>query len=137
MDHATIVVQGFMSPAPQTISREITLSQASHLMRELDIRHLPVMEGGKIIGIVSDRDVCLLGSVKGINIEKILVDDVMSRDLYVVSPDTPLDDALRMMIDQKIGSAVVMDRGKLAGIFTVIDALRALSGFLQSRSIPG
>lgn len=129
-----IDVQKFMSPTPQTVSRDTALSQAKHLMSELEIRHLPVIEGDKIIGIISDRDVRLVGAIKGVNLEKILVDDVMVTDLYVVTADAPLEQVVMVMADRKLGSALVMEKGKIVGIFTVIDALRGLSELLQARS---
>jgi acetoin utilization protein AcuB len=125
-------IRKYMSPAPQTIGREATITQAMELMDELGIRHLPVLEKGKIIGLISDRDVRLIESLEGIDRQKILVDDVMTRDPYFTEPNTPLEEVVSFMADKKFGSALVVEGGKVIGIFTMIDALRVLSELLPS-----
>lgn len=124
-------VRDFISPSPQTISRDITLSEANQLMSDLKIRHLPVVEGGKIIGIVSDRDLRLMVSMNGTDLNKFLVDDVMIREPYQVGPSTSLSEVVNTMAERKLGSALVIENDSIIGIFTTIDALKVLSMYLK------
>jgi len=124
-------VRDFISPSPQTISRDITLSEANQLMSDLKIRHLPVVEGGKIIGIVSDRDLRLMVSMNGTDLNKFLVDDVMIREPYQVGPNTSLAEVVNTMAERKLGSALVIENDSIIGIFTTIDALKVLSMYLK------
>ena len=95
-------------------------------MRKHNIRHLPVLDGGALVGIVSDRDLRLVESVAGTTTRGTLVEEAMTPEPYIVEADTPLRDVVEKMVDHKLGCAVVTERGKVAGIFTTIDALRAL-----------
>jgi CBS domain-containing protein len=90
------------------------------------VRHLPVLEGGKLVGILSQRDALLVETLRDIDPTKVQVEDAMTADVYVVSPDESLVQVAEAMADHKYGCAVVMDSGHLSGIFTTVDALRAL-----------
>ena len=118
-------VENFMTPAPHTVGAEQTLQYADRKMHEHQIRHLPVLQGGELVGLVSLRDIRL---VEGIDrdLEKVTVDEACSSDPVMVEKGTSLSDVSRQMVESKIGSVLVMDGNKLIGIFTWIDALRAL-----------
>lgn len=125
------IVKEFMSPTPQTIGRDANLLEAKQLLGELEIRHLLVSEGKEIIGIISDRD--LPSGLSPEDLEDILVDDVMSEDLFKMPADTPVVEVVEKMAQRKLGSAIIVDQEKVVGIFTLIDALQLLVKMLRSR----
>jgi CBS domain-containing protein len=126
-------VQEFMTVGPVVIARGRTLSEAHRVMRERAIRHLPVVEAGKLVGVVSQRDLYLLETLEGVDPSTEIVEEAMTRDAFAVPPDAPLDDVAAEMAERRIGSAVVVDRGSVIGLFTTTDALRALAA-VQRRS---
>src|SRR5262249_46691997 len=89
--------------------------------------HLPVLERGEIVGVLSQRDLYFMESIPGADIEKDKVSDAMTEDSYVVAPDTPLAEVAATMAERHVGSAVVVERARVIGIFTATDALRILS----------
>jgi acetoin utilization protein AcuB len=125
-----------MTPSPVTIGRDQTLATAHELMQKHHIRHLPVLDGGALVGIVTERDLRLVESISGTDPNETLVEDAMTPEPYMVAYDTPLRDVISAMVEHKYGCAVVMQRGHVAGIFTTIDALRALLDFEKAASQP-
>jgi CBS domain-containing protein len=123
---AVPVIADFMTPAPHVIAPDAPLPRAQALMREHAVRHLPVMRGEQLVGIVSDRDIALVQCVTRRGADEFFVRDAMTRDPYVAAQDTPLTKVAREMVDRKIGSAVVLEGTRVAGVFTVTDALEAL-----------
>ncbi len=119
-----------MTLQPITIGRDQTLNVAHEMMRRHRIRHLPVLEHGDLVGVVSQRDLYFLETIAGADLDEDKVDDAMSQDAYAVAPETKLSDVAREMAAHKYGCAVVMERGRVAGIFTATDALRVLAGLL-------
>ena len=113
-----------MTTQPVTIGRTETLLTAHRLMRTHHVRHLPVLEHGELVGIVSQRDLFLIESIRGVDVEEDIVEDAMSTDTYAVAPDVPIANVAKHMMRQRYGCAVVMERGRVIGIFTVTDALR-------------
>jgi len=124
-------IREYMTPSPHTIARNRSLSVAGRLMRDNHLRHLPVLDGGSIVGVVSERDLFLVESLPGVNPTDVRVEEAMVQDVYTVSPTTPLGEAIEAMIDRKVGSAIVCEGDKDLGVFTTIDALRALHQLLQ------
>jgi acetoin utilization protein AcuB len=122
-----LTVREHMSPAPVTIEPAKFLNDAHHLMRSHRIRHLPVIQAGKLVGIVTARDLTLVETLAGVDPAEVPVEDAMSQDVYVVSPDAPLRLALAEMAERKLGSAVVMEHGEVVGVFTATDACRVLA----------
>ena len=122
----SVLVRSYMTRAPQTVGPLSTLAQAHDLMRAHRIRHLPVLDGGKLVGIVSQRDLMLIESLPDVNPAEVPVEDAMTREVFVVPPTTPLAAVAAQMADYKRGSAVVMEGKRVAGVFTVTDACRAL-----------
>ncbi|MGP8032667.1 MAG: CBS domain-containing protein [Steroidobacteraceae bacterium] len=122
-------VIAFMTPFPHSIDVDAPLEDAHKLMREHRFRHLPVMSGGEIVGVLTDRDIKLvLGPDFGTPDER----ELRMRDAYVERPcvvpaSTPVANVARVMAQNRIGSAIVTKHGKLVGIFTVTDACRALA----------
>jgi acetoin utilization protein AcuB len=120
-------ISAYMSKTPHTIGSEQTLSTAHDLMRKYGIRHLPVLHANKPVGIVSLRDLHLVETLSDVDLEKVPVEEAMTTDLYVVGPDTPLSDVAAVMVERKVGSALVVDGKKVVGVFTTTDALRVLA----------
>lgn len=118
-------VSDHMTPHPHTIGRDQPIAVAAKLMREHGIRHLPVLEGGALIGMISDRDVRLVESLA--SAEQVKVEDAMSPEPYVVSADQDLAEVVRHMAEHKHGSAIVAHGPKVLGIFTATDALKLLA----------
>jgi acetoin utilization protein AcuB len=122
-------VIAFMTPFPHSIDVDAPLEDAHRLMREHRFRHVPVMSGGEIVGVLTDRDIKLvLGPDFGSPDER----ELRVRDAYVERPcvvpaSTPVAKVARVMAQNRIGSAIVTKHGKLVGIFTVTDACRALA----------
>ncbi|MCA9705245.1 MAG: CBS domain-containing protein [Myxococcales bacterium] len=120
-------IRDFMTPSVHTISMESTLPEARNLMQEHGIRHLPVLDEGKLVGLLSDRDLARLEGFPMVDFNLVSVPDAMSEQPYVVSPDTAALEVVRTMRDQRYGSAIVTEAGKVVGVFTTTDALRALA----------
>jgi len=119
-------VQNFMSALPRTIGVEQSLKKGMDMMQEHQIRHLPVLQGRKLVGILTDRDIAVAKSFQGS--AELRVEGIMMPMTYSVLPETPLETACALMAADKLGSAVVQSpSGEVIGIFTALDALRALS----------
>jgi len=126
-------IKAVMTPFPYSIESGEPISMASDMMQQHAIRHLPVMEAGKLVGMLSDRDVRLVQDPKQkAPPDDRTVGDICTRDIYVVQLTDPLDRVLTEMAKRNIGSAVVVKQGRLAGIFTVTDACRLYGELLQS-----
>jgi acetoin utilization protein AcuB len=124
-------IHEYMTPTPLTIGADQPLSRAHEMMREHGIRHLPVLVGGKLEGIVSDRDLSLVETLRDVDPAMVTVEEAMSPVVYTVEVDAPLDEVAAHMAEHKLGSAIVLRAGKLAGVFTAVDGLRALAEVLQ------
>lgn len=125
------VVSQYMTAAPHTIGPTRSLTAARRAMQDHQIRHLPVLEGGRVIGLLSERDLLLVETLQGVNPTEVRVEDAMVEDLFTVTPDTPVGEAVEQMIARKLGSAVVCRDDQVVGVFTTIDALRALHELLE------
>jgi len=126
-------IQKYMTTAPISIDRKETVANAHKVMRDNDIRHLPVVEDERLVGIVSQRDLHLIETLKDVDPQKVVVEDAMTTNPYTVSPDANLDEVVAEMAEQKYGSALVVQNHKVVGVFTTVDAMRAFSELLQGR----
>ena len=125
------MIQKFMTPMPHTVVRGIPIKTAVTMMREHRIRHLPVQDGGKLIGVLTDRDIKLAASFEGA--EGLVAEEVMTPDPYTVSPETPADVVAKEMAEHKWGCAIVQQsNGKVVGIFTAVDGMRVLADMLDA-----
>jgi acetoin utilization protein AcuB len=131
MIHATIA--DHMTECPLTIGKDQPLSVAHRLMREHRIRHLPVLHMGSLVGIVTDRDLRLVETLADVDPDQATIEEAMTPDPYAAAPETPLEEVVAVMCEHKYGSAVVVDRGRVVGVFTVIDALVALRNLLAGQ----
>jgi acetoin utilization protein AcuB len=120
-----------MTKQPWTIVRTASLAEAHALMREHQVRHLPVLEHGNLVGIVSVRDLHLLETLGKLELDDLTVDEAMTENPFVVTSDMPLDEIADIMAEKKYGSAIIAGRDGVEGIFTTVDACRALASILQ------
>jgi acetoin utilization protein AcuB len=120
----------FMTSSVHTIGRDQSLSVAHELMNRHRIRHLPVMDGGELIGIVSQRDLYFVEALGDTPPGDIRVEEAMTQDVFEAARDTPLSEVAATMIERKLGSAVVTQRGRVVGVFSTIDGLKALRKYL-------
>jgi acetoin utilization protein AcuB len=130
-----IPIQKYMTRAQHFASPEESVLLAHERMLQHDVRHLPVVRGETLVGALFKSDLKLVGSVDPAVLRPIKVESVMVTEYYTVAPDEALDVAAREMSRRKWGSALVIDSGKVVGVFTTTDALRALSDALTD-SLP-
>jgi acetoin utilization protein AcuB len=125
------IVERFMTHCPHTIEEHQPLSVGHEIMRRYQIRHLPVLREGKLVGMLSQRDLHFMETLSGVDPEKVPVGDAMSTDTYTVGPRTTLRQVAAQMADHRYGSAVIMERERVIGILTTVDGMRALSILLS------
>ena len=124
------MIEKYMTLMPHTINPSMLLKTAIEMMKEHKIRHLPVQNGGKLVGVLTDRDIKLALSLD--HSEDFKVEEVMTSDPYTTEPQSPLDSVVFEMAEHKFGCAVVQQaNGKVVGIFTATDGLRVLGETLR------
>jgi len=128
-------VRKIMMGSPVTLTPDDTLDLANNVISLGRIRHIPVVENGKLVGLLSERD--LIGAaanrIFGLNqksksalLKTESVKSIMKKRLVTVTPDTPIRDAARLMADKKIGCVPVISEGALVGLVTTTNVLRYL-----------
>ena len=125
-------IQGVMTPFPHSVGIDQTVQVAKDLMSKHNIRHLPVQEGGRLVGIVSDRDINFALGFELKRDFELTVEDVYTPEPYVVELTMPLDKVATRMAADHIGCALITQNEKLVGIFTTVDACRHLGELLRS-----
>ncbi len=135
-----------MTRNPVTILETASIDDGLHLMRERKVRRLPVLDSaGKMVGIVSDKDLLHAAPSPATSLSvyelhyllaKLTIKQVMASPVITVGPDTPVEEAARIMADNKIGGLPVMEGGNLAGIITETDIFKVLLELLGART-PG
>jgi len=127
-----MLIREYMTKSPYTVTIDTPLLKAQEILREHDIRHLPVLDGEKLVGMLSDRNLKeALGSPGG---EKFLVEDAMMPDVFAVSPDAELYTVVEEMAEEKYGCALIQEKdGKVIGVFTTVDACRFLARLLKNK----
>ncbi|HUM00651.1 MAG TPA: CBS and ACT domain-containing protein [Thermoanaerobaculia bacterium] len=123
-----MLVRDIMRSPAVTVSADTTLETAYRTMREKGIRHLPVLEGGQLVGVITDRDLRLATSVLSPTPFSAgsRVSGVMRTRPLTADPSDPIEDAARIMREKKIGCLPVLDGARLIGIVTGLDLLDAL-----------
>ena len=130
MNHEPLV-KDFMTLQPQTIESKEPLEAAEKLMTLFGIRHLPVTDTGIVVGILSERELKAALETESAELKQLFVIDICSQKPYIISPDTPLRDVAGVMAREHLGSAIIMENAKLVGIFTTVDACRALHDLIE------
>jgi acetoin utilization protein AcuB len=124
-------ISEIMSPLTHSIGVEQSMSEAAHRMHQFEIRHLPVLRGGRLVGIVSERDLAMVESLPGVDPNAVSVGEAMTSEPYAVPPGASLPAVLREMAAHKYGTAVIVDGERPVGIVTTTDALRLCVSLLE------
>jgi CBS domain-containing protein len=106
-------VRNFMTPSPRTVAPATALSDARNVMAQEQIRHLPVVEGHRLVGVVSARDVLVVEDLRVFASYDTTVEAAMAADPISVSSDTPIGHVVKTMAKEDIGCVLVVDAGKL------------------------
>ena len=140
-------VQDVMTPNPVTVTVDATLPEIAHLLHDKNIRRVPVLDHhGKLVGIITDRDVrenmpspATTLSKWEINtlLDQLKASEIMTSPVLVTSPDCPLEEAARVLLEKKIGALPVVQNGELVGIITETDFFRAFVNMLSGGDVPG
>ena len=133
---APLEIRRYMSSILVVIAPGQTLAEALRLLRLHDVRHLPVVERGKVLSVVTMRDIHLLGTRDATSPARISVSEAMVTKPYTVEPDESIDRVASEMARRKIGTALVTHGDRLLGLFTKTDALTALAALVQNERIP-
>jgi CBS domain-containing protein len=110
-------IRDVMTANPSSLGSGSNVIEAARLMRDVDAGIIPVVEGDKLIGTVTDRDIAIRVVAEGKDPEKTTVGEIASRDLVTIDPQQDLDEALRLMARHQVRRLpVVEEDGKLVGI---------------------
>lgn len=135
-------IKDVMTKNPITVDSDTYVLEAQKIMKENNVRRLPVVDKGKLVGIVTQHDLLAASpspatslSIHELNylLSKMKVKEVMHKNPITFSPDTPFEEALKVGQEKKIGSFPVVDKGKLVGIATESDIVRFLTRALGVR----
>jgi acetoin utilization protein AcuB len=126
-----LLVKDAMTHEVVVLPPQTTAGEALALCRERRIRHLPVLEGGRLVGIVSDRDLrsatpALGDPARAEALGRIVVSEIMASDVTTARPEDPIEEAANAMRERKIGCLPVVEDGALVGILTSSDVMEAL-----------
>lgn len=120
-------VREYMSRLPEEVDRRDTLATAVDRMSELDVRHIPVMDGASVYGVLSRADALDAWLRDGQRARESAVGDVCTRQPLEVAPTAPIGEVAAQMLERGVTSALVSNGKVLVGIFTSTDALRVLA----------
>jgi CBS domain-containing protein len=137
-----MIAEELMTRTPATVTSQATLAQVWDLMRELDIRHVPVVDDGDLVGMLSDRDLAALDVARLLSLASVdalrrelsrPVVDLMASDVIFAEPDTDLGDIIEMMLETKVGALPVVrpETREVVGIVSYIDVLRVCQTVLD------
>lgn len=137
-----MLVRDWMTPDPQTVTGQTPVMEAMQRLREGGYRRLPVVQDGRLIGIVTDRDLkeatpskATTLSVFELNylLSKLTIKDVMRSPVVTIGPDEAIENAALTMESHRVSGLPVVDGGRLVGILAITDLLRAFVSFLGLR----
>jgi len=117
-------VRELMTQDPATVDSGATLGEVATLMKQQDCGSIPVVEDGRLVGIVTDRDIVIRAVAAGKDPKTLRVNEVMSADPVTVGPNESIKDAEKVMADRQIRRLPVVDDGKLVGILVTAQIAR-------------
>jgi CBS domain-containing protein len=121
-------IRDLMTKDPRSLKRGASVVEAARLMRDENAGLIPVVEGGTLVGTVTDRDIAVRVVAEGKSPESVTVGEIASRDLVTIDPQQELDEALRLMARHQVRRLpVVEEDGKLVGIVAQADIARNAS----------
>ena len=133
-----------MTPNPVTATAQASIAEVWDLMRELEIRHVPVVDRGALVGMLSDRDLSRLDVARVLSVEgaealgqelATPIVDIMNSDVIFVEPETDLSEVVGLLLEHRVGALPVIlpDTRAVVGIISYIDVLRALQERLEEQ----
>jgi acetoin utilization protein AcuB len=136
-----MITADVMTKDPVTAAADATVGEVMSILHDLDARHLPIVEGRQLVGIISDRDLRAFGASELLTLEGLEdrrerletpISDVMATDVISLEPETELAEVVDTMLDQRVGAIPIVDRhsDELVGIVSYVDVLRAVRGQL-------
>jgi acetoin utilization protein AcuB len=126
-----------MTPWAFWIGHNQTAGTARAMMKQYGIRHLPVMEGDRVLGILNERDLSFAQAWVHADKPEFEVHEICVPEPYIVTPHRELSEVLEFMVEERCDCALVMDCGKLVGIFTATDACRVLAEVVRGGPVVG
>lgn len=126
-------ISKYMTTAPHTIGADQTVATSARLMHEHHIRHLPVLSGGRVVGMITERDIALVETLKDVDPKVVTVEDAMSQPAYTCDASAPLSEVCGDMAEKKLGAAIVTQNGHVVGVFTTVDVCRVVAELLETR----
>ena len=137
-----MIARDVMTPDPLTVTPQTSIAEAWDLMRELAVRHVPVVEDGVLVGMLSDRDLAQVNIARVLRVEgadalreelKTPIVEIMTSDVISVEPDTEMGEVIGLLIEHKIGALPVVEAGtqEVLGIISYVDVLRALQDLVE------
>ena len=137
-----MLVRDVMTRNLITVDPETSFTDALKIMRENRIRRLPVLEDGKLVGIVTEKDILYASPSKATTLDvwelhyllnKLKIREIMTRDVVTIQEDIPVEEAAKIMADNKIGALPVVKGNKLVGIITETDIFKVFLEMFGSR----
>src|SRR5690348_7686913 len=110
-----------MSSDVKTATPSLSLADAAKLMKQEDVGSVPVVDGERLIGMLTDRDIVVRGIADGSDPHAVTAGDIASRDIVTIRPDDDLDEALRLMAQHQVRRLPVVDDGHLVGVLAQAD----------------
>lgn len=135
-------VKEIMTPDPLTVPASCSILEAENLMHQADVRHMPVMDGKQLVGMLSDRDLRSFSypqdmmeeaPEEALNHMSATVTEICALDVITIDPEADLSEAIAVMVKEKVGALPVVDADSntLEGILSYIDVLRAAQALLS------
>ena len=137
-----MIARDLMTANPATVTPRTTIAEAWDLMRELDVRHLPVVDGDALVGMLSDRDLGSLDLARLLNEDgadalrrrlALPVVQIMSADVIAAEPDTEMSEIITMLLEHRVGALPVVLGGtrEVVGIVSYVDVLRVVEDAIE------
>jgi CBS domain-containing protein len=117
-------IRDLMSSNPRTVSSDSNVAEAARMMRDEDVGLIPVVDGDKLVGTVTDRDITIRIVAEQKDPQSVRVSDVASTDLVTIDPQQDLSEALRLMAQHQVRRLPVVEEGRLVGIVAQADVAR-------------
>jgi acetoin utilization protein AcuB len=137
-----MIARDLMTADPLTVTPDATIAEVWDLMREVDVRHIPVVQQDALVGMVSDRDLARVDMARLLKLEGAgaLRDElatpivqIMSSDVICVEPEAEVAEVIALLLEHRIGALPVVEAGtrEVRGIISYVDVLRVLQGLLE------
>jgi acetoin utilization protein AcuB len=137
-----MIARDLMTPNPLTVTPQASIAEAWDVMRELAVRHVPVVEDGALVGMLSDRDLSQVDIAQVLRVEgadalreelETPIAEVMTSDVISVEPETEVGEVISLLLEHKIGAVPVVEpeTREVLGIISYVDVLRALQDRLE------